>query len=179
MNKLEKTIIWILEAARERKIKDLSKLQIQKLVYLIDVEYRRYSGESFFANSVSFYRQKLGPLSIQVYDALKDLDQSGCVKMTITDGAGYTAPRHGYSLSINPNQLKTHRLSTGEMVFVGSVLNDYVSLDQAKLKKIAYKTEPMERMLREETKRGKELNGAPLNMELIPLDGDLVKIIEG
>lgn len=176
MTKLEKTIIWILEAAKEKKIKDLSKLQIHKLVYLIDVESRKFNGESFFGDDINFQREKLGPISVQVYDALANLTQNRLVQLEISDGSGYTAPRHGYSLT-NKVNLQDFELSNGEMAFIGSVLRDYVNLRQADLKKIAYSTEPMKILTCQEAEQGKKFEGVTLNMDSVPMDEELMKII--
>lgn len=176
MNKLEKTIIWILEAARERKIKDLSKFQIHKLVYLIDVESRKYNGESFFGREVNFQREKLGPISVQVYDALASLTQRNLVQKEVSNGSGYTAQRHSYSLT-DKVKLRDFELSDGEMAFIGSVLGDYVGLRQSDLRKVAYSTEPMKILTSQEAKKGKSLEGVTLEMDSVPLDEELIKII--
>ena len=175
MGKLEKTILWVLRAAQEFGINDLSKLQIHKIVYLIEIEARKFSGESFFTEDVTFQREKMGPISVQVYNALNNINKY--VDVIISDGQNYTAPRHGYRLkkSVKIDQFK---LPDGDMLFLGSVIQDYIDLNQGQLKKIAYNTEPMEEIINQEKKEKSACKaGVQLNMSLVTVDEELVRAI--
>lgn len=176
MNKLEKTIVLILDAAREQSIHDLSKMQIHKLIYLIDVEARKYTGESFFDNQVNFRRDERGPISVQVYDVLKKLQAESIVEMNVTNGAGYSCPRHGYMLKSNVNARK-YILSDGEMAFLGGIISDYILLSQPKLRNLAYDTEPMISVTKLEKQQANLAIGSTLNMNLVSLDSEIVDIV--
>ena len=73
MNFLEETIIFILSQIYKVKKDNLSQIELFKLLYLIETESYRYTGDSFFNEEVLFTRDKNGPISVDVYKALDNL----------------------------------------------------------------------------------------------------------
>lgn len=178
MSKLEKTIIWVLESAKERKISDLALFQVYKLIYLIEVESRKFAGKSFFDNQLIFVRAKNGPISADIQNALEKLSGS-LVELNITKKWDYGYPRFGYKLAnnITLEDLTSLRLSEGEMAFIDEVVSDYIGLTISKLKQIAYETEPMTELLAEEKAKNLELIGKPVNLNSIHMDIGLTETL--
>lgn len=73
MNKLEQTILYLLARAKEKGKDNLSKFELFKFLYLLEAESHKYTGKSFFNSTVSFVRDKNGPISIDIYHALNSL----------------------------------------------------------------------------------------------------------
>ena len=73
MNKLEQTILYVLARAKEKGKNNLSKFELFKLLYLLEIESYKFTGKSFFNSSISFVREQNGPISIDVYNALNSL----------------------------------------------------------------------------------------------------------
>ena len=61
LQKIHETILYILLMAKENGTGDLSKFQIVKLLYLIQIESLKFTGRPFI-NNLSFFREKNGPL---------------------------------------------------------------------------------------------------------------------
>ncbi len=172
-NRLEETLIFLLNNGKEIGIDNLSKFQIMKLIFLLEVEAYKYTGKSFI-NAISFVREKNGPISIEIYRALDNLLDKGCIALNVTKKADYPYPRNCYSLKKMPNKM---HLRNTEKIFLNSVFNSYINLPQNKLKQIAYGAEPMKEILVKEKKEDKILKGHRLDFNKIPLDEELVDII--
>ncbi|MFA6587590.1 MAG: type II toxin-antitoxin system antitoxin SocA domain-containing protein [Patescibacteria group bacterium] len=132
-----------------------------KLLYLIEVEYRRYLGKGFF-ETPTFTRFDRGPILNEAYPIIDTLISSGKVKLTIQRNPGYGHDRHSHSLN-NPD-IKVS-LRDGEKIFLNSIIDSYIELTQAKLSKIAYSTEPMKKVLAKE--KGGEISKEALDMGLV------------
>jgi len=173
--KLENTIIYILGRAQTRGKKNLSKFELFKYLYLLETEAYRFTGKSFLDNNVSFVRDKNGPISIDIYNAITNLE-GDYIQLTKTKQKSYPYPRHSISLKKNKNKRKSS-LKNSEKLFINSVLESYLELPQKTLKDIVYKTEPMKSILKEEKKKKSSLKGTRLNLNLIALDEDMVDLI--
>ncbi len=98
LSRLQNLILYILIKTEEKDIKNLSKYQIMKLIYLVEVESHRFLGESFIGESqIKFYRESRGPVSRNIYDALRELDGK-YIDISIESVKGYSQPRHSHSL---------------------------------------------------------------------------------
>ncbi len=170
---LQQLILYILKFAEENGYDNLSKFQIMKLVYLIDVEHRRYLGEPFI-NDLKFQRDTNGPISTNIYDAIKPME-GNYITISKTKTDGYNHPRECHKIK-NSKEV-TFNYSREEKIFLNCVLSDYIQLTQKKLKEIAYSTEPMMEVMHIENKKGVNTKGMTLNMDRVPLDEDIVDAI--
>jgi uncharacterized phage-associated protein len=174
MTKLENTILYLLSRAKERGKDNLSKFELFKLLYLLENESYKFTGKSFFDCSISFVRNKNGPISIEVYNALTALNDK-YISLTEEKKQDYDFPRHCISLKKKINKIN---LGDSEKLFINSVVESYITLPMKELKKIVYATEPMEELIKEERKNKVEfLKGVKLNFNCIQLDEDVVDLI--
>lgn len=171
LTRLEEVILFLLSRAGEKGLKDLSKFQIMKLIYLVDVESYRYTGKSFFGD-VHFVRQKNGPISKDIYDALNRLHPT-YIHFEQNQKEDYPYPRHCISLK-KPARI---HLADDEKIFLNSVFESFLSRSQKELKKLVYETEPMKDILNQEKRAHKTLIGSRILFESIPLDKDVVEMI--
>ena len=144
-----------------------------KLIYLVQIESQKYTGEPFIEN-LNFYREKNGPLSAQIYNALSDLKEEKYITITAIPNQEYGYPKFAHSLVEKDVYVN---LSLEEIIFLNSILDDYLSLSQKKLKDVVYDTEPMLDIVEIERKTGKERLGSPLNMNLVPLDPQVLSAL--
>lgn len=171
LTRLDNTLLYLLSKAQEKGLKNLSKFQIMKLIYLVDVESYRYTGKSFLGD-VRFVRDKNGPISLDIYKALEKLHPKYIV-IEESQKQDYPFPRHGISL-------KKHvrvNLTDSEKIFLNSVFESFLNLPQNTLKKIVYETDPMKDILRQERRVQKMLVGSRIPFDSIPLDEDVVEMI--
>lgn len=173
MTRLENTILYLLTKAEQKGIDNLSRFQIFKLLYLLEVESYKFLGKSFF-DSISFVREKNGPISVDVYNALSNLNNK-YIKIKETKKPDYPYPRHCIFLK---KPIKRIDLGESEKLFMNSVFESYLNLPMNKLKKIVYDTQPMKK-IQEEEKRQKlsVLKGQRVDFSSIPLDEDMVDLI--
>jgi uncharacterized phage-associated protein len=174
MTKLESTILYILSRAKERGKDNLSKFELFKLLYLLENESYKFVGKSFFDSSISFVRDKNGPISVDIYNALNAL-QGKYITLNEEKKEDYSFARCCISLKKKVNKID---LDESESLFINSIVESYISLPIKKLKEIVYATEPMEQILEEEKrKKIKLLKGEKLNFNCISLDEDVVDLI--
>lgn len=171
LTRLDNVILHLLSTAHENGIKNLSKFQIMKLIYLVDVESYRYTGKSFFGD-VSFVRQKNGPISLDIYEALRILHPR-YITFEESKKEDYPYARHGVSLR---KKIRVN-LRDSEKIFLNSVFSSYLSMPQNKLKERVYQTEPMKDILKQEKRARKPLIGNRILFDSIPLDEDIVEQI--
>lgn len=172
MNRLQETILHILKRASERGIKELSRFQIVKLIYLIQIESQKYTGEPFIDN-LRFFREKNGPLSKQIYEAVDSLKNDYIEIERIPN------PRYGHD-KLAHRLKKTDidiSLPLDEVIFLNSILDDYLSLTQNKLKEIVYKTQPMLDIISKEKESGKEQLGALIDTDKVSLDPQVLQAL--
>lgn len=174
MNLSEETIIFILSQIYKVKKDNLSQIELFKLLYLIETESYRYTGDSFFNEEVLFTRDKNGPISVDVYKALDNL--SDFVQKKERKKPDYPYKRHSFYIKEGV-KYELKRLRQDQKLFINSVLLSFGGLAINKLKEKAYETEPMLDMISKEQKRGVEcFKGASLNFKTVKLDKDMKEI---
>lgn len=174
MNKLEHTILYLLARVKEKGKDNLSKFELFKLLYLLETESYKFTGKSFFNSSISFVRDKNGPISVDIYNALNSL-KDGYINLTEEKKEDYEFSRHCISLK---NRLKKIDLNESEKLFINSIVESYIYMPIKELKKIVYATEPMEKILKtEKNKKIKVLKGEKLDFNCITLDEDVLDLI--
>lgn len=171
LTRLDETILYILDRANSRfKQIGLSKFQLMKINYLIEVESRKFIGEPFNPE-FKFVRDKNGPISYQVYESIEKLENE-YIKIKLQPNYEYGHTRANHMLIKKPK----FNFSKDEIIFLNSVIDDSLKLTQSALKKWVYSTEPMVGMLKEEAEENMDLKkGATLNLNLIALDEDVVE----
>lgn len=169
MSRLQQLLLFILDRAKKKGKKDLSQFQLFKIPYLLQVYSLKYAGTMFISDT-KFIRDKNGPISIEIYKALKDLETSGYVKKEIKRNARYGYDRHAISLA---KKLPKLDFDQGEIIFLDSFLAELLPLTQAKLKEKAYKTEPMMAIQKNEKER-EILKGSVIDFSTISVDPDIV-----
>lgn len=173
LDRIDLSILWILRSAQTAGLSDLSKMQVNKLTYLLDTESREFMGKSFFSE-ITFVRENRGPISFNVYDSLDKLVNLGLINLEISDGPGFTAPRHGYSLKDGTNVESLNSFSEGELYFLASVIDDYIHLSQKELTDAAYNTDPMKSIVLEE--KGSIDKGRVIDMNTIRVNPEIMEM---
>ena len=170
MTRLEELILFILDTAHKMGKENLSRLQIHKMIYMIQVLAIKYTGKEFI-QGLNFIREKHGPISPYIYDSLKILiDRYKYVGVDVSKNQDYGFPRHGHKLIKNIPKLN---FTDGEIIFLNSIISDLVPLTQKALKDMTYSTEPMKHILNRE-KRSGEMKGSQINLSLVMVDPDVV-----
>lgn len=172
LSKAQELILIILDRAKQEGMENLSKFQLMKLVYLIETEALKYSG-TFFVK-FRFIRDANGPISIDTYNAIDELKTLGLINVYQKSNPKYGHDRICHKMIKSLPEIKN--FSKDEVLFIDSVLSDYLPLTQNKLQKVAYSTEPMQAILKEEN--GKILKGKPLDMNLVNVHEDVMESIE-
>ncbi len=172
MSRLEELILFILDRAHKMGINDLSKFQLFKIPYLIQVFSIKYTGIKFIPEAI-FLRNQNGPISVDIYSAVEKLEKTGYIKKEIKENRDYKKSRHCHSLA---KKLPKLGFTIGEEIFLDNFLLKLLPLTQAKLKELAYNTEPMKNIKKEEEKRGNIKKGAVLDFSAVMVDSDVVDI---
>jgi len=176
MTRIESVILYLLSRAKQKGKNNLSKTELFKLLYLLEVESYKFTGRTFFDSAVTFVRDKNGPISVSVYRALSDLNNKH-IKIEEKKRDDYPYTRHCISIK---KDIKKINLQDSERLFINSVLESYLTLTISKLKSVAYSTEPMKEIQKEEKRSRKSvLKGHQLDFSLIPLDEDIVDLVAG
>ncbi|OGY42209.1 MAG: hypothetical protein A2Y67_01675 [Candidatus Buchananbacteria bacterium RBG_13_39_9] len=173
MTKLESAILYLLARVKKRGRNNLSKFELFKLLYLLEVGAYKYTGRSFL-DDISFVREKNGPISFDVYNALSNLEGKYIQQVEVKK-ADYPFSRCCISLK---KDYKNDNFSQSEKLFMNSIFEDYLDLSIKDLKALVYKTPPMKEIIGKEGK-GKILKGYPVNFNSIPLDEEMVDLIAG
>lgn len=172
LSKAQELILIILDRAKQEGLENLSKFQLMKLIYLIETEALKYSGT--FLVKFRFVRDANGPISIDAYNAIDELKTLGLIDIYQKSNPKYGHDRICHKIKRTLPEIKN--FSKDEILFIDSVLSDYLTLTQNNLKKVAYSTEPMKAILEEE--KGKTLKGKPLDMNLVSVHKDVMEAIE-
>ena len=172
MTRLEELILFILDRAHKMDIENLSKFQLFKIPYMIQVLSIQYAGTRFIPEA-TFIRHKNGPISIDIYSAIENLEKKGFIKVEkVKTHKYYAYARDEHSLI---KKLPKLSFSTGEEIFLDNFISKLLPLTQKKLKEIAYATEPMKEIKKKET-GDKIMKGSVLNFSSIVVDPDIVDV---
>lgn len=169
MNRLEELLILILDRAHKEGKANLSRFEILKIVYLLQVYALKYAGTNLLQNT-TFIREKNGPISVEIYKTMDNLVARGYIKMDVKENKDYGHPRHCFTLI---KKLPRLSFGQGELIFIDGFLSELLLLNQAQLKSKAYATEPMKAITSEE-KRGKIKKGQVINFASVSVDADVV-----
>jgi len=169
MTRLEELLILILDRAHKEGKPNLSRFELLKIIYLLQVYALKYAGTTLLDNT-TFIREKNGPISVDVYKSMDGLMADGYIKMDIQENKDYGHPRHCFTLA---KKLPRLNFGQGELVFLDSFLSELLPLSQAQLKSKAYATEPMKAIMNEE-KGGRIKKGQVLNFASVSVDADVV-----
>jgi len=176
MTILEETILFTLSQVKKLGKENLSKIELFKLIYLIEVESYRFVGESFFNKEVLFARYENGPISVDIYKAIDNLKYGSYIEIKEEKKDDWGEPRHSIYLKKELKKTDKDKLKTEYKMFINSVLSSYGKLSIKSLKKVVYETEPMVEVQKKETKG--ILKGFNLNFGTIPLDNDFKEVFK-
>lgn len=137
LSKLAEVIHYIIKKANEQKISP-SKIQIIKLVYLLQVEFVRYTGNHLF-KELNFYKEEHGPVSSTIYKEVSTLQSLKLISVYESLTPGYKYPKQAHKLLVNIK----YAIDDDILVFIDSVLDDYICLTHRELLRVVYETEPM------------------------------------
>jgi len=169
MSRLEQLLLFILDRAKKADIENLSKFQLLKIPYLIQIESIKYTGSPFMT-SITFMRDNNGPISIDIYNSINKLFKDGYIKIENTKTKGYKYERTCHSLAKKVPKLD---FSPSETIFLDSILSDILPLSQIKLKKVAYDTEPMKEITSKEKKEVIR-KGEIIDFSKVTVDSDII-----
>ncbi|MEK9134892.1 MAG: type II toxin-antitoxin system antitoxin SocA domain-containing protein [Patescibacteria group bacterium] len=169
-NRLEELILLILDRTHKEGKADLSRFQMLKIIYLIQVYSLKYAGTSLLPQT-TFIREKNGPISVDIYKSTDGLVGRGYIKKEIKENKGYGHERHCFSLAKKLPQLNFNK---GELLFLDSFLSELLPLTQAQLKARAYATEPMKDILNRE-RNGVKKTGEVIDFSSVAVDQDVIE----
>lgn len=169
MSRLEELIIFVLDRAKKEGKTNLSRFEVLKIVYLLQVYSLKYAGTSLIPD-ITFIRETNGPISVDVYNAMDNLVNKGYLNMDVIKNEKYGHPRHAFSLKAKTSKL---HFDQGETLFLDGFLSELLALNQKNLKAKAYSTEPMEAVVKDE-KGGKIKKGEVLDFSTVSVDSDVV-----
>ena len=112
-NRLEELILLILDRTHKEGKADLSRFQMLKIIYLIQVYSLKYAGTSLLPQT-TFIREKNGPISVDIYKSTDGLVGRGYIKKEIKENKDYGHERHCFSLAKKLPQLNFNK---GELLF--------------------------------------------------------------
>lgn len=170
MSKVEELLLFILDRAHKAGIKDLSKFQLFKISYLLQVLSLKFAGV-FLIPDITFVRDKHGPISIDIYSATEKLIKKGYVKREVKENKEYGYRRDAHSLIKKIPKLS---LSFGQIIFLDNFLSKLLPLTQKKLKEMAYETEPMQEILKKE-KHSDLRKGEVIDFNSVIVDSDIME----
>jgi uncharacterized phage-associated protein len=171
LNRLEELLVFILDRAQKEKIRNLSRFQMLKIPYLIQIYSLKFAGTPFLSD-ITFIREKNGPISVDIYQALERLSESEFISVTEEPNETYGHPRHSHSLLKAPDHFS---FSQGETIFLDNFVAKLLPLTQKELKKIAYETEPMKVIQAEEEEADGIKKGAVIDFNSVSVDPDVME----
>lgn len=148
-----------------RELKEIWRLELAKLIYLIDWE--NYYNHGVPITKAFYTRQKMGPLIAGLDRAVEKL-KGWEVKIEQYKDFGL-CHRPGSRPRFNPD------FSKAELETVQRILSSYGRLDGEPLKELSYRTPLMLSIFKEERKVGKELLGKPIVFAKFPTRDPLQK----
>ncbi len=172
MNRLDELLLFVLDRANKGGKHDLSKFQMYKIPYLLQIYSIKYAGTPFVKDT-QFIRKKDGPISIDIQSALERLENGGYVRKEIVENKSYGHSKHAYSLG--EKKVNKFNFDSGEQIFLDNFLSELLPLTQTKLKNITYATEPMQDIQLREKARRSHLYGVGLDFATVAIDPDVIE----
>lgn len=170
MTRLEELLLFMLDRAHKKGMGSLSRFQMFKIPYMLQVFSIKYAGTPFVPGA-TFMRDENGPISRDIYEAVRNLERKGNIKTEIEKGhEGYPYDRCSHRLG---KKLPKLSFTVAEQIFLDGFLAELLPLTQKKLKELAYSTEPM-RQIQAKEKNGKILKGSAVDFSAVTVDPDVV-----
>lgn len=169
MTRLGELLLFVLDRAKKYGKKDLSRFEVLKIIYLLQVYSLKYAGTALIAG-MTFAREKNGPISVDVYNTMDALVTDGYLRKEVIENEGYGHPRHAFSQS---KKLPDLSFGAGEVIFMDSFLSELLPLSQRSLKERAYATEPMKAITKKEKNKSIR-KGDIIDFSLVSVDPDVM-----
>lgn len=168
--RIQELILFILDRAHKKGIDNLSDTELLKITYLIQVLSLKYTGAPFIAD-LSFQREERGPISIDVYQARDSMEGKYIEKTRQELGGGKF--RYCNKLLKKPVKFSYEQ---GQLIFLDNFLSELLGSPTKRLVSLAYDTEPMKEIIKQEKKEGiKYKKGAKLDFSKVIVDPDVIE----
>jgi hypothetical protein len=176
ITELDSVLLLLLRFTKSKGQKNLSKAQINKIIYLLETSSRKYTGLSFFNNLIKYHRDDRGPISVEIKASLEKLISESKINFYIEEKDGYTHQRHSHEINDEKSKLN---LLEEKIIFATSTFNILYKktgkFNQIQLNKLAYATQSMKKLLDEEKTEKNKILGTSIDFDLIPLDSSLLE----
>jgi len=137
--------------------REVGAVELAKIIYLIDVEAMRLLGRTITGE---FYtRQKKGPLPMHYYSVIEDMEAN---EISIVMKPTFYRPKRCHSFS--GKQRFGFDLSPEQEIIAQRVLDRVKGLRLKEIINLAYETEPMQNILKRESKSGEKLLGEHVDL---------------
>lgn len=154
--KIHSLIVFILDYMS----KDIGKIELAKLIYHVDIEAYRLTGKTITEDE--YTRQIKDPVVDSLYCALSDMANKEVI-VEKKPSVGFSIyPKHSHR--IGKQRRFDLNLSEIEIAVIIRTLNMLRDKKPRELEKLAYKTEPMKRIVHLEGQLGYKAIGAKLDM---------------
>jgi hypothetical protein len=178
LTELDNAVLLLLKFAEKKGIPYLTQAQVQKAIYMLQVKSREYVGEDF--STAKFVRQARGPISINVKDSLQKLasPEYGYIS---TEDVEVNSVRHSFQHKLQRDFENV--VSPSKALFALSTFQilekKYPKFRNGRqeIRLGSYDTDPMLEIQEKERKQGEQLNGEPIDFDLVRLNSNIVDII--
>lgn len=160
--KIQKVGIYILS----RYGKEAGTIELNKLFYLVDVSFYRLFGEKL--SGVSYIRAEKGPYSREISRELCALEGNEIRRETKSSRGVSQFPKIAWSVN-GETELELD-LKREEKETIDQVVRKVIDLTPMQLEKLAYSTEPMQAILRQEKESQCPLLQESLDFDTIERD---------
>lgn len=167
--KLQNLAVYILD----KLDREIGTIEFVKLVYLVDVAYYRIFGRTL--TNLKYFRYPKGPYTKEFADEIGELEAYEVTRQ-IKPSRGdsqfpKTAHKKGKNRRFQPS------LGPEEQEVVDQVLLVAKDLKPMELEKLAYRTEPMQVIIKREREAGQMLLGEPVDFGFVKRDLYMEKIL--
>lgn len=158
-SKLQVLIVYILSSLR----REVGAVELAKIVYLIDVEKMKMLGET--VTGETYTRQEKGPLARNFGNCLTQMDDFEVnIAVGLSSGNSQILKKKhtlGNNLRFQPS------LDQVDEAVAKRVLSRVLGLAPLDIEKLAYKTEPMLAIIKQESEIGRKLFGEQIDFSLV------------
>lgn len=179
LTELDNAVLLLLKFAKKKGISYLTQAQVQKAIYMLQVKSREYVGEDF--SNAKFIREARGPISVNVKDSLQKLASSDYGYIS-TEDVQVTSTRHSFQHKLKKDFENV--VSPSKALFALSTFQllekNYPQFLNGRGRKVtlgSYDTAPMLKIQEKEKKAKTQLNGEPIDFDLVRLNRNIVDII--
>lgn len=168
--KLQNLAVYILD----KLDRELGTIEFVKLIYLIDVTYYRILGRTL--TNLEYFRYPKGPYTKEFADEIGELEAYEVTRQIKPSRGDSQFPKTAHKKG--KNQRFRPSLEPEEQEVVDQVLLVAKDLKPMELEKLAYKTEPMQAIAKQEREAGQILLGESIDFTLVKRDPYMEKLFK-